>query len=282
MMIYCNGRLISADQPVISPLDHSFLYGHGLFETMRAYNGKVFRLKQHLQRLEASATFLHWPELPSQEEISQAIVSVLDSNRLPNASVRLTLSRGMGAPRPDPGCCGQPSVLVYASPLPPPLPAEGWQVATVTLRRNLSSPLVTIKSANYLDNMLAKTEAKAKGAQEALMLNTDGFVAEGSMSNLFLVAKGRLITPDENSGILPGITRSCIIELANLNGIPVEVRRVRPEELTKAEEIFLTSSVMEVIPVNMLDGCLIGKNHTEAGGITARLVNLYRELTEKE
>lgn len=281
MMMYCNGRLISADQPVISPFDHSFLYGHGLFETMRTYNGKVFRLKQHLQRLEAAAAFLHWPELPSQEELSQAIVSVLDSNQISDASVRLTLSRGRGAPRPDPESCGQPSVLVYASPLPP-LPVNGWAVATVTLQRNLSSPLVTIKSANYLDNMLAKIEAKAKGAQEALMLNTDGFVAEGSMSNLFLVAKGRLITPDENSGILPGITRSCIIELAKLEGIPIEVRPVRPQELTEAEEIFLTSSVMEVIPVTMLDGCLIGKNHTVAGGITTRLANLYRELTEKE
>ena len=282
MIIYFNGRIISADEQVISPLDHGFLYGHGLFETMRVYNGKVFRLKQHVQRLEKAAALLQWPKLPSQGEISKAIISVLDNNQLSNASVRLTLSRGIGTARPDPGSCGQPVMTVFASPLPPPLPIEGWNIATVTLQRNLSSPLVTIKSANYLDNILAKAKAKAQGAHEALMLNTAGFVAEGSMSNLFLVTQGKLITPDENSGILPGITRACIIELAQTAGIPFEIRRVKPEELTGADEIFLTSSIMEVIPINMLDGRLIGKKHTETGSITLKLAKLYRELTEKE
>ncbi len=282
MIIYFNGRLISADEPVISPLDHSFLYGHGLFETMRAYNGKVFRLEQHLKRLAEAADFLHWPKLPAHTKLTSAIASVLERNELKNASVRLTVSRGLGMARPDPGSCGQPAITIFASPLPPPLPAAGWDIVTVTLQRNLSSPLVKIKSANYLDNILAKTEAKAQGAQEALMLNTEGFVAEGSMSNLFLATKGRLITPDENSGILPGITRNCIIKLAQAAGILVEVRRVKPIELTEADEIFLTSSVMEVIPVKRLDGFPIGQNHTGSGSITLRLAELYRELTKKE
>jgi branched-chain amino acid aminotransferase group I len=282
MIIYYNGRLITADEPAISPFDHSFLYGHGLFETMRVYNGKVFRLTQHLTRLQEAADFLHWPKLPDQEEVGNSIMKVLERNTLTNASVRLTLSRGMGASRPDPGSCGQPSIAVFASPLPPPLPDEGWDIATVTLKRNLSSPLVKIKSANYLDNILAKAEAKSQGAHEALMLNTDGFVAEGSMSNLFLVTQGRLITPDNNSGILPGITRACIIELAHAAGIPVEERQVKPEELAGADEIFLTSSIMEVIPVRMLDSCLIGKGHTGIGCITTKLIELYRGLTDKE
>ncbi|TWH48171.1 aminotransferase class IV [Sporomusa sp. KB1] len=282
MIIYFNGRLISADEFVVSPLDHAFLYGHGLFETMRVYNGRVFRLDEHLDRLKNAADYLRWPTLPSHAELKAAITSVLNENQLIDASVRLTVSRGSGNPRPDPGRCGQPAIILFALPLPAPLPPEGWSIATATLQRNLSSPLVGIKSANYLDNILAKNEAKARGAQEALMLNTAGFVAEGSMSNLFFVTAGRLITPDENSGILPGITRNCIIELAQASGMPVEVRPVKPEELTEADEIFLTSSVMEVIPVKMLDGRPIGRQQIVPGCFTARLKELYRECTQKE
>lgn len=280
MIVYYNGRLVSAEEPVISPLDHGFLYGHGLFETMRVYSGKVFRLGSHLARLEAAASVLHWPTLPTRTELAEAIMSVLTSNQLTEASVRLTLSRGVGMPRPDPDSCNQPLVTIFASPLPPPLPNGGWDVIVTALKRNLSSPLVTIKSANYLDNVLAKAEAKAKGVHEALMLNTDGFVAEGTMSNLFFVKEGRLVTPDENSGILPGITRACIIELVKENEIPIEVRQVKLQELIEADEIFLTSSIMEVIPVRTLEGRPTGKE--VPGPVTAKLAQLYRELTKKE
>lgn len=282
MIIYYNGRFISAGEGVVAPVDHGFLYGHGLFETMRAYGGRVFRLKEHLIRLDNAAQFLRWPKLPSHDELGDAIAGVLSQNQLLNASVRLTLSRGPGTPRPDPGSCAQPTVTVFASPLPPPLPPSGWCIATVALRRNLSSPLVAIKSANYLDNILAKQEAAAQGAQEALMLNTDGFVAEGSMSNLFLVSAGRLITPNRDSGILPGITRGVIIELAQSAGIRVEERRVKPEELTQADEVFLTSSVMELIPVKMIDGCPVGRQQPPNCPLTSRLTELYRQTAKKE
>lgn len=282
MLIYFNGQTVSVGECLVSPLDHSFLYGHGLFETMRAYNGRIFRLNEHLKRMEAAASYLQWPPLPEPAELTEAITSVLVQNQLKDASVRLTLSRGTGTPRPDPGSCGRPAVTVFASPLPPPLPPEGWRIATVTLRRNLSSPLVKIKSANYLDNILAKTAAKALGAQEALLLNTDEFVAEGSMSNIFFVTSGRLVTPDENSGILPGITRRTVIELAQAAGIPLEIRKVKPEELAGADEIFLTSSVMEVIPVTMLDAQFIGNKPAAPGEVTVLLQKLYRELTGKE
>lgn len=280
MIIYFNGQLISGEAGTVSPLDHGFLYGHGLFETMRAYNGRVFRLRDHLNRLKESAAYLGWPEIPKTAEISQAIDGVLKANHLHNASVRLTLSRGIGAARPDSASCGQPTVAVFASPLPQPLPPEGWQVAIVKLRRNLSSPLVRIKSANYLDNILARAEAGACNAQEAIMLNTDGFVAEGSMSNIFFVTAKRLVTPDDSSGILPGVTRRIIIELAQLAGIPVEIRQVNPEELAGADEIFLTSSIMEVIPVTAINGHPIGNQYV--GAMTAMLQRLYRELAEKE
>ncbi|SMC83937.1 aminotransferase class IV [Sporomusa malonica] len=281
MIIYFNGRLVSSEECIVSPLDHGFLYGHGLFETMRAYNGRIFRLQDHLKRLEEAAEYLGWPEIPKRMELGKAIDSVLKANHLHDASVRLTLSRGIGTARPDLASCGQPTVAVFASPLPQPLPPEGWQVAIVKLRRNLSSPLVRIKSANYLDNMLAKAEARRHNAQEAIMLNTDGFVAEGSMSNIFFVTGNQLVTPDDNSGILPGVTRRIIIELAQLAGIPVEIRQVNPEELAGADEIFLTSSIMEVIPVTAVNGQPIG-DKPAIGAMTAKLQMLYRELAEKE
>lgn len=278
MIIYFNGRLISADDLVVSPLDHGFLYGHGLFETMRTYHGNLFKGEAHFKRLAAAAAILGWPELPCQAEFTAAINSVLQHNNLQDASIRLTLSRGSGAARPDPASCGALTIAVFAAPLPPPLPPSGWSIATVNLRRNLSSPLVRIKSANYLDNILAKAEAKILGAQEAVMLNTDGFVAEGSMSNIFLVKAGRLITPDENSGILPGITRSTVIELAQTENIPIEIRRVKAEELDEADEIFLTSSIMEVIPVRMINGRTVGNDVETPGVITVKLRELYREI----
>ncbi len=281
MIVYFNGRLVADDAAVVSPLDHGFLYGHGLFETMRAYQGRVFRFEEHIKRLAGAANCLGWPAIPGRPELRRAIVSTLTANHLSDASIRLTLSRGIGAARPDAASCGQPTVAVYASPLPPALPPAGWQIATVKLRRNLSSPLVRIKSANYLDNMLARAEARRFNAQEAIMLNTDGFIAEGSMSNIFCVAGGRLVTPDEDSGILPGVTRQVVIELAQAAGIPVAVRQVTPAELAGADEIFLTSSIMEIIPVTVCDGKQIGTG-LAAGAITARLQILYRELTAKE
>ena len=278
MIIYFNGRLISADELVVSPLDHGFLYGHGLFETMRAYNGKVFKEEAHFKRLAEAAAVLGWPELPSQAELTAAISSVLQHNDLQDASIRLTLSRGSGAARPDAASCGALTIAIFAAPLPPPLPPEGWSIATVKLHRNVSSPLVRIKSANYLDNILAKAEAKLLGAQEAVMLNTDGFVAEGSMSNIFLVKAGRLITPDESSGILPGITRSTVIELAQAQGIPTEIRKVKVEELDRADEIFLTSSIMEVIPVRSINNHTVGNNVVIPGIITTKLREVYRKI----
>lgn len=280
MFIYFNGRIVSAAECVVSPFDHGFLYGHGLFETMRVYQGRVFRLENHLERLEVSASALGWPVLPGRTELSKAVRDVLQKNRLSDASVRLTLTRGIGASRPDAASCGQPTVAIYASLLPQPLPPAGWSLATVKLRRNLSSPLVSIKSANYLDNMLARAEARQMGAHEAIMLNTDGLVAEGSMSNIFMVTAGRLITPDKQSGILPGITRQVVIELAQAAGIPVAERQIKPAELAAADEIFLTSSIMEVIPVTVLDRQPVG-GRPVPGAVTLQLARLYKELAEK-
>lgn len=281
MFILYDGKLIKRDGLVVSPLDHSHLYGHGLFETMRAYHGKVFRLSEHLKRLEQSAAFLGWPKIPGFEGVEKGIATLLEANNHYDASVRLTVSRGIGAPRPDAASCGAPIITILTSPLPSPLPESGWMLRIASLKRNLSSPLVKIKSANYLDNILARSEAKATGAQEAIMLNTDGFVAEGTMSNIFLVKEGELITPDDDSGILPGITRKVVIELAGQAELAVSVRPVRLEELMSADELFLTSSVMEVIPANLCTNSLSSLTILD-NPVTVRLKEMYRQLTEKE
>ena len=188
--IYCNGELVPLDQAVLSPLDHGFLYGHGLFETLRVYDGHLFAFARHYARLQAGAQVLNWPLLPSAEQLQSWTAATLAANGLTDASVRITLSRGVGAPRPDPSSCGEPTVVIFAQAFQPPTAAafaQGWKLKTTTLRRNEQSPLCRLKSANYLENLLAKAEAADGGAREALFFNTAGQLAEGTMSNIFLV-----------------------------------------------------------------------------------------------
>lgn len=277
--IYINGDLVLGEKATISPYDHGFLYGHGLFETMRVYKGKVFCLNEHLNRLEESSKILGWPEEIDTEGLVTGIYQTLQHNRLQEASVRLTVSRGIGASRPDPTSCGQMTVTIFASPLQP-FPKEkvekGWKVVTTTIQRNLTSPLCSLKVANYLDNILAKAEAKKQGAQEALFLNTKGSVAEGTMCNMFFVMDGNVITPDLSSGLLPGVTRAIVLKLAKQVGMRVEERQIHPEELLRVTEMFVTSSLLEIMPVTMLDGRLIGEGY--AGNWTKTLQMKYKEF----
>ncbi len=276
-IIYMNGKLIAAQTGCLSLYDHGFLYGHGLFETMRAYQGNVFRLEAHLNRLARSMSVLGWPCV-SMDELRKAVYSTIRANQLSDASIRLTLSRGIGLARPDATTCGSPTMIVFATPyvaLSPKSYDAGWSLATVHIRRNLTSPLCSIKSANYLDNLLAKAEAQKQGGREALLLNTAGYVAEGTMCNLFFVIDGKLITPDIASGLLAGITRQVILELALQQGLLIEERPVLPDEITMASEAFLTSSLVELMPVTLLDGSAIGDGRP--GIITKRLSAAYQQ-----
>jgi len=277
--IYLNDKLVLANEAVISPYDHGFLYGHGLFETMRVYNSRVFCLDEHLRRLADGGKILGWPELFDTDYLSSAIYQTLDKNGLQDASVRLTVSRGIGASRPDPSSCSQQTVAIFAElikPLSNEIYDQGWSLVTAHIRRNLTSPLCTIKAANYLDNIVAKAEARQQGASEALLLNTQGSVAEGTMCNVFFVAEGRLITPDRSSGLLPGITRAKVLELGRQAGIGIEERRVYPEELMGITEMFMTSSLLEIMPVMMLDQRIINDGHP--GEITQLLQTEYKKL----
>ncbi len=280
--IYVNDKLVLEKEATISPFDHGFLYGHALFETMRVYQGKVFCLTEHLRRLHDSSKRLGWPEWFNAENLAAAIYQTLEKNKLQDASVRLTVSRGIGASRPDPSTCSQVTIIVFTYPLQPfstTVYEQGWSLAQSSIRRNLTSPLCGLKVGNYLDNILAKAQAKEKGADEALLLNTKGTVAEGTMCNVFLVVDDQLITPDEDSGLLPGITRNCVLELARNARIKVEERQVDPDELLTSSEMFITSSLLEIMPVTRLDQRMVGDGRP--GPITKFLQKEYKRKVER-
>lgn len=273
-IVYLNGSLLPRSQARISPFDLGFLYGYGLFETMRAYSGRIFRLEKHLERLSQSAKLLGLPL--KSFDLKRACLDTLKANKLNEARIRLTVSIGEGEAAPDPPKHPQPTVLVTAAryiPLSTEIYRTGYKVVVSTTARNSQSPLSRLKSANYLNNILARKEAKAAGADEAILLNERGFICEGSTSNIFLVSGGELITPDEESGCLPGITRQVVLELARGLGIGVSEREVRLEELLHADEAFFTNSIMELMSIVEVNGQRIGR-----GKLTERLMQAYREI----
>ena len=276
-IVYLNGSLIPRSQASISALDYGFLYGFGLFETMRAYGGQVFRLDSHLNRLARSAEILGLPiETP---DLKGAVMDTIQANKLSDARVRITVSIGEGEMTPDPSTCNKPTVLILAGhyePYPEQVYEKGFRAIVSTIRRNSQSPLSRLKSANYLESILARQEARAAGVDEALCLNEKGLLAEASMSNIFLVADGILKTPGQESGILPGITRETILELALPLGINTLEHDIRLDELFQAQEAFLTNSLIEVMPLTEVDGKAIGSGRP--GSLTKRLMAAYRKM----
>ena len=282
--VYLNGEYVSQEAAKISVFDHGFLYGDGVFEGIRAYKGKVFKLDEHLERLFKSAKAISL-EIPlSREQLKEKILETLRKNELYDAYIRLVVSRGEGDLGLDPAKCPYPQIIIIADKIsiyPEKLYEEGLEVITVSTRRNIPSAIdPRIKSLNYLNNILAKIEASARGVPEAIMLNKDGYIAECTGDNLFIVERGVLITPPTWVGILEGITRNVVIELARNENIPVEEKVFTPSELYSSDECFLTGTAAEVIPVTKVDGRAIGDGRV--GRITKKLIQSFRELTEKE
>ncbi len=276
-IVYLNGSLIPLSQASISVFDYGFLYGFGLFETMRAYDGKVFRLDRHLSRLARSAGMLGLRI--GMLDLGSAVMTTLRANKLSNARIRITISIGEGGMVPDPATCTRPTVLILAGhyqPYPEEVYEKGFRAVTSSIRRNSQSPLSRLKSANYLESMLAKQAAKAAGVDEALFLNERGLLAEASMSNVFLVNEGTLRTPGEESGILSGITRETILELSSKLGINTLEQDIRLDELFQAQEAFLTNSLTEVMPLTEVDGKSIASGRP--GPITRKLMLAYGEM----
>jgi len=274
--VYLNGELVAAEQAVLPALDRGLLYGYGLFETMRSYGGRVFRLAEHYRRLAAGADLLAMPVPLTLAALEEAVDATLARNGLAGACLRLTLTAGEAEG-------GGPSVVLFAREVteyPPEVRERGMAAVISAVRRNETSPLARVKSLNYLDNLLAREEARRSGAGEALRLNTQGFIAEGAASNVFLVRDGTLLTPGVEAGALPGITRQVVMEMAGEEGIEVVETSLAPTDLFGAEEAFLTNSVMEVMPLASVGGRPVGSGRP--GPLTGRLARRYRDLVARE
>ncbi|MFH1651238.1 MAG: aminotransferase class IV [Chloroflexota bacterium] len=285
-IVYFNGKLVPRQEAKVSVDDHGFLYGYALFETMRAYQGNIFRLEAHLRRLREGMEVLQLASGLPETDLARACMETLRANNLTEARVRLTVSRGEMADFPG-GEATAPTVLVTARlyiPLPPEVYARGYTALLSASTRCAHSPLSGLKSANYLASVLARKEAEAADCPEALLLNERGTIAEGSASNVFFVKDGGLVTPPLESGILPGITREVAMELAQNAGIEIVEREISPAELDSFEEAFLTNSVMEIMPlVGVQDkGKLITIGSGKPEEVTRKLTAAYKALVAKE
>jgi len=278
MQIFLNDRFVDRKEALISVFDHGFLYGDGVYETLRTYGGRFFMLQPHLARLQRSARLIGLT-IPIPESQWPALLrESLDRNGLPDAHFRITISRGEGDLGLDPALCPRPTVVIMAKPVvryPDRLFQEGVALALVTVRRNLPAALSPqIKSLNFLNNILAKREAAEAGAFDALMLNADGWVTECTTSNVFMVRQGRLCTPSVDCGILEGITREVVMTLAREQGLTVEEGRYPASALDEAEEAFLTNTSMEIMPVRAINGRAVGAGRP--GPVTLRLRGVFR------
>lgn len=282
MKIYIDGKYYDERNAKVSVFDHGLLYGDGVFEGIRAYNGRVFRLKEHIDRLFCSAKSILLNIPMRHAELMAAVVESCRRNKLRDGYIRLVVTRGPGTLGLNPKSCKQPSVIIIAGRIqlyPPELYQRGMDLVTVPTTRNLHSALnPAIKSLNYLNNIMAKIEANNAGCEEAIMLNAEGFVAECTGDNIFIVTEGQLCTPPLWAGALYGITRRVVMELAVESGLKVCETNLTRHELFNAEECFVTGSAAELMPVVKIDGRVIGTG--KPGPVTARLVEQYHALTK--
>jgi len=273
-MIYLNGAIVPPDFARIDPADRGFTLADGLFETLRAYNGKPFRLEDHLVRLETSAQALGIPLLFDAVMIAEAVLELLTANALTegDAAIRITATRGTGPRGLIPPADVKPTLMITTSAYHA-LP-DTCAATLVDIRRNEGSPLSRMKSLGYLDNVLATREAAERGAEEAILLNNAGRVAGAARANVFAVLDGRLLTPPLSDGVLPGIARRVVLDLAEALRIPTEEASLSPADLAGAREIFLTNSLFEIRSVGRLDDRDFGTDET-----AAKLRTDYRALT---
>jgi branched-chain amino acid aminotransferase len=277
-MLYLNNKLVSKSKALISVFDHGFLYGDGIYETLRAYNGVVFKLDEHIDRLFRSASMIGLTIPKGPDAIKKTVYTTLRANRQKEAAIRITISRGAGPIGLDPDLCPKPTFVIMSNKFkayPGQYYQKGVKVAIVNTRRNLKGAInPAIKSLNFLNNILAKREAKDKGAYEAIMLNYRGHLAEGTISNIFFVKDNILHTPETGVGILDGITRKSILDIARESGIEINEGRFKKEDLLNSREVFISNTTMEVMPVSHVDGIKIG---TKTGNITKLLHKAYKK-----
>jgi branched-chain amino acid aminotransferase len=285
MKIYIDGKFYTEKTAKVSVFDHGLLYGDGVFEGIRAYHGRIFKLEEHVARLfdSAKAILLEIPMSPTA--VMKAVSHTCWLNRVKDGYIRLVVTRGVGNLGLSPFNCRRPSVIIIAGKIvlyPPAMYRRGLDLVTVPTTRMPSSALnPAIKSLNYLNNVLAKIEAIRAGVLEAVMLNTQGNVAECTGDNLFIVRGGQILTPPVSSGALAGITRKVVIQLAGEHlGVNVQETTLTRYDLFTADECFLTGTGAEIIPSVKIDGRTVGTGRP--GAITRRLMALFRELTRQE
>ncbi|HTZ10839.1 MAG TPA: branched-chain-amino-acid transaminase [Candidatus Margulisiibacteriota bacterium] len=285
MKVYINGKFYEKDNAKVSVFDHGLLYGDGVFEGIRSYNNLVFKLNEHIERLFESAHSIML-EIPlSRQEMARAVIATLKENGLKDAYIRLIVTRGEGDLGLDPRKCrGHATTIVITDKIalyPEKLYKEGLKIITVPTIRNLPEALnPQIKSLNYLNNILAKIEAVNAGCDEAIMLDSLGYVAECTGDNIFIVKRGNLYTPPQCMGTLRGITRDTVLEIARKSRLPVHEHVITRHEVYISDECFLTGTAAEIIPVVNVDGRIIGNG--KPGKLTSTLIKEFKELTKKE
>lgn len=284
MKVYLNGKLVDRKQAVISVFDHGLLYGDGVFEGIRAYNCLVFKLKEHIDRLFASAAAIVLTIPLAKEALIRAIIATLKANSLRDAYIRVVVTRGEGDLGLDPRKCRRPTVFIITDKIvlyPPEFYQKGLSIVTVSVRRNIPEALSPqIKSLNYLNNILAKIEAINFNSEEALMLDHNGLVAECTGDNIFIVKDDTLLTPPTHVGVLAGITRQAVLDLAVHTGLRVKEELLTRYDVFTAEEVFLTGTAAEIIPVVKIDGRTIGNG--KPGNYTLELIKKFHKLTKAE
>ena len=283
-VIWMNGKLVAPEQATVSIFDHGVLYGDGVFEGLRQYSGRVFRLTDHIKRLYASARAVRL-DIPYQaEELAAAISETLHANKLADSYIRLVVTRGSGSLDISPANCGTPSVFIIAGRIAmysEETYRQGMAIITASTPRIAAAALSPrIKSLNYLNNILAKWEAIDAGVAEAVMLNHLGFVCECTADNIFIVRDGQLITPAEESGILLGVTRGVVLELATTAGIPTRQTNLTRYDLYTADECFLTGTGAEIVPVVSVDKRSIGNG--KPGSMTRQLTEAFHQYVRTQ
>ena len=280
MLIYIDGEFLPKAEAKVSVFDHGLLYGDGVFEGIRSYNSRVFKLNEHLERLYDSAKSIMLQIPIPIETMKETVLETLRRNHLREAYIRLVVTRGVGDLGLDPDKCPKPSIIIIADKItlyPQKFYEDGLEIVTASVRRNYSEAInPRIKSLNYLNNILAKIEGKQSGAEEVLMLNAEGYVVECSGDNIFWVKNGVLVTPPVHIGILEGVTRNSVIDLARDAGMQVEERVFTRHDLYIADECFLTGTAAEVIPVVKIDRRAIGDG--QPGKVTEKLIAAFRQF----
>jgi branched-chain amino acid aminotransferase len=280
MKAYLNGNFVDESEAKVSVFDHGFLYGDGVFEGIRAYNRKVFKLREHMERLYESAKAIDLQIPISMDEFQKKVIELCRLNNLNDAYLRPIASRGVGDLGLDPKKCGKPTVLIVEKEMKPLLGEGDMKLITVFWRRNAPDALSpNIKSLNYLNNILGKLEANRHGANDCIFLDREGYVSEGTGENLFMVKKGVIVTPPTLTN-LKGITRNVIAEIARSKGYEVREDRVSLFDVYNADEVFLCGTAAEIAPVSSIDGRTIGLGKT--GKITSEIKEAYMQKVRSE